>query len=180
MATQTGATTEPTSHSEGVDHEASRDFTKLYQEGLVAGLVGAATVALWFLLVDTVQGRPLYTPTVLGSALFSRGAGAPWASALPNIEMVLMFTWVHGLTFVVIGGIVSHLLGLAERQPSLGFGIFMLFVFFEFVFTAGAMLFAAPVLRALAWPAIVVANLLAALSMGGYFWLRHPNLRVQP
>src|SRR5204863_4981813 len=89
MATQTGATTEPTSHSEGVDHEASRDFTKLYQEGLIAGLVGAATVALWFLLVDTVQGRPLYTPTVLGSALFSRGAGAPWASALPNLEMVL-------------------------------------------------------------------------------------------
>src|SRR5436309_2995251 len=115
MTTQTGATTEPTSHSEGVDHEASRDFTKLYQEGLVAGLVGAATVALWFLLVDTVQGRPLYTPTVLGSALFSRGAGAPWASALPNIEMVLMFTWVHGLTFVVIGGIVSHLLRVSGR-----------------------------------------------------------------
>src|SRR5438477_361347 len=42
MATQTGATPEPTSHSEGVDHEASRDFTKLYQEGLIAGLVGAA------------------------------------------------------------------------------------------------------------------------------------------
>jgi len=177
MTTQTGA---PVSHSEGVHHEASRDVTKLYQEGLIAGIIGAATVALWFLLVDTVQGRPLYTPTVLGSALFSRGAAAPWADALPNLEMVLMFTWVHGLAFVVIGGIAAHLLGLAERVPSIGFGIFMLFVFFEFLFTAGAMLFAAPVLQALAWPAIVVANLLAAISMGGYFRLRHPNLRVQP
>ena len=37
-----------------------------------------------------------------------------------------------------------------------------------------------PVLRALAWPAIVVANLLAAAAMGGYFRWRHPNLRVQP
>jgi hypothetical protein len=180
MTTQTGATTEHTSHTEGAHREVSRDVTKLYQEGLVAGLVGAATVALWFLLVDSVQGRPLYTPTVLGSALFSRGAGVPWADALPNIEMVLMFTWVHGLIFVVIGGIAAHLLGLAERQPSIGFGIFMMFVVFEFVFTAGAMLFAAPVLQALAWPAIVVANLLAAAAMGGYFWLRHPNLRVQP
>src|SRR3989442_10677018 len=128
MTTQTGATTEPTSHSEGVHHEASRDVTKLYQEGLIAGLVGAATVALWFLLVDTVQGRPLYTPTVLGSALFSRGAGAPWASALPNLEMVLMFTWVHGLTFIVIGGVTAQLLALAERQPNVRFGILMPFV----------------------------------------------------
>jgi len=180
MTTQTGATTEPTSHSEDVHQQASREVTKRYQEGLIAGLVGAATVALWFLLVDMVQGRPLYTPTVLGSVLFSRGAAAPWADALPNLEMVLMFTWVHGLAFVVIGGIAAHLLGLAERVPSIGFGIFMLFVFFEFLFTAGAMLFAAPVLQALAWPAVVVANLLAAASMGGYFWLRHPNLRVQP
>ena len=38
----------------------------------------------------------------------------------------------------------------------------------------------APVLQALAWPAILVANLLAATAMGGFFWLRHPNLRVQP
>jgi hypothetical protein len=42
------------------------------------------------------------------------------------------------------------------------------------------MLFAAPVLHTLAWPAILVANLLAAAAMGGYFWLRHPNLSVQP
>jgi len=42
------------------------------------------------------------------------------------------------------------------------------------------MLFAQPVLRALAWPAILVANLLAAAAMGTYFRLRHPNLRVQP
>jgi len=55
-----------------------------------------------------------------------------------------------------------------------------LFVLFEFGFIAGAMLFAQPVLRALAWPAILVANLLAAAAMAGYFRLRHPNLRVQP
>jgi len=93
---------------------------------------------------------------------------------------VLMFTWVHGLAFVVIGGIVARLLALAESPPNAGFGILMLFVFFEFGFIAAAMLFAAPVLQALAWPAILVANLLAAAAMGGFFWLRHPNLKVQP
>lgn len=178
MTTQTGATTEHPALEES--SRAAQDVTRLYQEGLVAGLVGAATVALWFLIIDAVQGRPLYTPAVLGAALFSRGAGLPAADARPDLGMVLMFTWVHGLAFVVVGGIVARLLAVAERRPSVGFGIVMLFVLFEFGFIAVAMLFAEPVLRALAWPAILVANLLAAATMGGYFRLRHPNLRVQP
>jgi len=169
MATQTDATTIPESRT-----------TALYQEGLVAGLVGAATIALWFLILDSLSGRPLYTPTVLGTALFRRGGMTPLSEILPNLEMVLMFTWVHGLVFVAIGGIVARLLALAERQPSVGFGILMLFVFFEFGFIVAAMFFAEPILHALAWPAVLVANILAAAAMGGYFWLRHPNLRVQP
>ena len=178
MTTQTGAATERPSHTEE-SSQASRDLTRLYQEGLIAGLVGAATVAIWFLIIDSIQGRPLYTPTVLGAALFHRGA-APWLDAVPNFEMVLMFTWVHGLAFIVIGGIVARLLALAERQSNLGFGILMLFVFFEFGFVAAAMVFAEPVLHALAWPAVLVANMLAAAAMGGYFWVRHRNLSVSP
>jgi hypothetical protein len=179
MTTQTGATTGPAAHIEEAPR-APLDVTRLYQEGLIAGLVGAATVALWFLIIDVFQGRPLYTPTVLGAALFGRGAGLPPPDTGPDLGMVLMFTWVHGLAFVVVGGIVARLLAVAEGRPSAGFGILMLFVLFEFGFIAVAMLFAQPVLRALAWPAILVANLLAAATMGGYFRLRHPNLIVQP
>ena len=152
----------------------------LYQEGMIAGLLGAATIALWFLIVDTLNGRPLYTPTVLGTALFRRGAAVPLADVLPDFEMVWMFTWVHGLAFAAIGGVAARLLGLAERHPSAGFGILLLFVVFEFGFIAAAMLFAEPVLHALAWPAVLVANMLAAAVMGGYFWLRHPSLSVRP
>src|SRR5216117_1525114 len=169
MATQTDATPIPESRT-----------TALAQEGLIAGLIGAATIAVWFLILDSLSGRPLYTPTVLGSALFRRGATTPLSEVLPDLEMVLMFTWVHGLLFVAIGGIVARLLAVAERQPNLGFGILMLFVFFEFGFIVAAMVFAEPILRALAWPAVLVANMLAAVTMGGYFWVRHPNLRVQP
>jgi hypothetical protein len=179
MTTQTGATTGHPAHIEETP-SATLDVTRLYQEGLIAGLVGAATVALWFLIIDMIQGRPLYTPTVLGAALFGRGAGLPPPDAGPDLGMVLMFTWVHGLAFVIVGGIVARLLAVAERQSSVGFGILMLFVLFEFGFIAVAMLFAQPVLRALAWPAILVANLLAAATMGGYFKLRHPHLSVQP
>jgi hypothetical protein len=30
---------------------------------------------VWFFVLDTIQGRPFYTRTVLGTALFRRGAG---------------------------------------------------------------------------------------------------------
>jgi hypothetical protein len=157
------------------------DTGKLYQEGLVAGVLGAAAVALWFLILDTASGRPLYTPTVLGTALFRGGAGLESPETLAvALDMVLMFTWVHGLVFVVIGGVASRLLGLAERNPSFGFAVLLLFVVFQFGFIVAAMLFAPPVLATLSWPSILVANLLATAAMAGYFRLRHPNLRVSP
>jgi hypothetical protein len=157
------------------------DASRLYQEGIIAGIIGAATVALWFLVVDALNGRPLYTPTVLGTALFGRTAGVVDLQTLPvSMEMVLMFTWVHGLAFAAIGGVASRLLGMAERNPSIGFGVLLLFVVFEFGFTVAAMLFAAPILKVLTWPAVLVANLLAAAAMAAYFRLRHPSLRVNP
>ncbi len=48
---------------------------KVYQDGTIAGVLGAGTIALWFLIVDSIQGRPFYTPTVLGTALFGGGQG---------------------------------------------------------------------------------------------------------
>ena len=154
------------------------DSSRIYQEGIVAGVIGAATVAVWFLVLDTLAGRPLSTPTLLGATLFRRGA----AVTVPGVslEMVLMFTWVHGLVFVLLGGIASWLLAQAERHPSFGFGVLLLFVFFQFGFMVVAMLFARPVLVALGWPAILGANLLAAATMAAYFYWRHPSLVVRP
>jgi hypothetical protein len=153
----------------------------LHQDGIIAGVIGAAVIALWFLLVDSVQGRPLYTPTVLGTALFRGGAGLGTPEMLPpSMEMVWMFTWVHGLLFVAIGGIASWLLALAERDPDYGFGILLLFVFFQFGFFVAAMVFAASLLQAISAPAVLVGNLLASAAMAAYFWRRHPRLNVRP
>jgi hypothetical protein len=160
---------------------APLDVARLYQEGMIAGVLGAATIALWFLLLDAVQGRPLWTPTVLGTALFRRGAGLEAPDALPvSGEMVLMFTWVHGLVFAALGGIAARLVGHIERHPGTGFGVLLLFVVFQFGFVAAATVFARPVLYALPAWSILVANLLAAAVMALYLHRRHPNLRVSP
>jgi hypothetical protein len=157
------------------------EMTGVYAEGIRAGLIGAATIAVWFFVLDTIKGRPFYTPTVLGTALFRAGAGLENPEALaPNFEMVLSFTWVHVLVFLLIGVAASRLLGVAERNPSFGFGIVLLFVFFEFGFLLASMAFAEPVLRALTWPEVLVGNLLAAAAMAAVFWRRHPRLVIRP
>src|SRR6266850_6303546 len=160
--------------------DPAREAARLYQEGMIAGVIGAATVAVWFLLLDAAAGRPFYTPTVLGSALFRRGALASPETLSVSLEMVGMFTWVHMLVFAALGGIASRLLGMVERNPSWGFGLLLFVVVFEFGFLAAALVFAAPVLRLIPWPSVLVANLLAAGTMSAYFWRRHPRLIVRP
>jgi hypothetical protein len=154
---------------------------RLYLDGIVAGVIGAATVAIWFLLLDTIRGRPFQTPSMLGMALFRPGQlpAAPWGAPI-SFEMVLVYTWVHGLVFCVIGATASWLLAQAETNPNLGFGVLLLFVVFEFGFVAVATLFAEPVLQALSWPSVLVGNLLAAGAMAAYLRLRHPRLVIWP
>jgi len=161
--------------------DRSSAISKPYTEGIIAGVIGATVIAVWFLIVDLLQGRPFYTPMVLGTALFGGENGltgpAPFHASW---ETTLMFTWVHGLVFVFIGGIVSLLLGLAERNPNLGFGILLFFVILEFGFIAVAIVVAEPILGLLAWPAVLVGNLLAASAMAGYFWYRHRGMTILP
>jgi hypothetical protein len=153
----------------------------LYQQGIVAGILGAATIAVWFFLVDIVNGRPFYTPNVLGTALFRHGAGLDQPQALPiSWEMVLVYTWVHGLVFCAIGGLAAKLLELAERNMNIGFGILLLFVIFEFGFVGAASVFGEPILRALAWPSVLIGNLLAAGAMAAYFRRRHASMTISP
>ena len=39
------------------------------RDGIVAGILGATAVALWFLGVDTIAGHPFATPAALGRGL---------------------------------------------------------------------------------------------------------------
>lgn len=158
-----------------------RELVATYGEGIRAGLFGAATIAGWFLLLDVLHGRPLYTPTVLGTAVF-RGTGALAAPGAiePSLEMVLSFTWIHTLGFVLLGIAAAWLISLAEREPHYGFGVLLLFALFESGFVVACMLFFEPVLHTLAWQSVVVGNLLAALAMGAVFWRRHRRMTVEP
>jgi hypothetical protein len=152
----------------------------VYLEGIRAGLVGASIIAVWFLIVDLVAGRPFYTPTLLGAALFQGAAGLDHGVPAPSLELVAGFTWVHYLIFMLIGVGAARLMALAERNPMLGFGIVLLFAVFEFGFLLASMVFAEGVLQRLAWPAVLVGNLLAAAGMAWVLWRGHRQLAIEP
>ena len=82
--------------------------------------------------------------------------------------------------YVRLSGILLPLEGEAERNPQLGFGILLFFVVFEFGFISVCHVLAEPVLHALAWPAIIVGNLLAAIAMAAYFWRHHLDMHIEP
>jgi hypothetical protein len=146
-------------------------WSRTVREGIWAGLLGAAAVAIWFLVYDTAAGVPLRTPALLGAALF-QGLREPSAVQI-TLPLVLQYTVVHGAAFVVFGIAAAGLLTLADRDPRLLFGLVMLFCCFEVFFAALLTILAEWLLEAIPWWTILGGNLLAAIVMLGFFFREH-------
>lgn len=147
---------------------------RMWKDGITSGLLGAAGVAIWFLVVDVIAGHPFFTPALLGKAMLSvLGRGIENHGML---FFVVAYTGFHLLAFIVAGCIVSSLLMAARSAPQLSVGIALFFVVFEvgFYFLA-IFLSERDILGALAWYQIGAANLVAAALSGGYLLRRHPE-----
>jgi len=138
------------------------------------GLLGAATVALWFLVYDTTLGRPLYTPALLGAAIL-KGLRDPNALHI-STAVVLGYSVVHGAAFILFGILAAILLAATEREPMLMLAVFVMFTCFEVFFFGLVKVVDEALLRSLGWWTIFVGNLLAATAMLVYFRARHPSL----
>jgi hypothetical protein len=140
-------------------------------EGLMAGLLGAAVVALWFLLHDLAAGAPLRTPALLGAVLFH---GLRDVHALQiTLPLIGEYTLVHGAAFLTFGWVAAVLLDRADREPRLLFLFVLLFCCFEVFFVALVAITAEWLLESLAWWTILLGNLLAALVMLAFFFRAH-------
>ncbi|MBL8998150.1 MAG: hypothetical protein JNL44_12630 [Gemmatimonadetes bacterium] len=150
------------------------DRRRVWKEGVVAGLLGAGGVALWFLVVDLVAGAAFATPEMLGRTLLSvLGKGIDLSPAMN----VLWYTLFHVAAFVGVGLVVSRLVALSARTPGVLAGLGLFFVVFEMGFYGlTVFLSQSEQFGALAWYQIGAANLLAAFLMGWYLWRAHPEL----
>lgn len=147
-------------------------------DGIIAGLIGAAIVAIWFLFMDTVTRLPLYTPTVLGEGLFLEQGLDSNAGELVSLKLTLMYSGVHGLVFMVLGVIAAYSFFLRKSKVHLSIVLTALFTVLELGFVGTAFIVAKPVLHELAWPIILTGNFLAAAGMACYLSLRRPATSV--
>ena len=145
------------------------------REGMVAGIIGAAAVAVWFLVVDVFNGHAFFTPALLGNVLFSFfGSTAGESDALH----IAGYTVFHVLAFGALGVGISALINVSKTVPAALAGLLILFVAFQVAFYGvTAALAMQERLGGVAWWSIGVANLLAAASMGRYLYREHPELK---
>src|SRR5687767_9341512 len=144
-------------------------------EGFITGIIGAGAVAAWFLLLDTIQHVPLWTPSLLGTVLF-KGTDAAAVHQVVDPGMVAAYTLVHHAAFIGVGLVASFLVSEIERIPPLGIALVFLFVFFETAFQIFLLAMGEPLLGGIAFWGVAVANLLAAAAMAAYLWYRHPRI----
>ena len=147
----------------------------LLSRGIVAGLIGAAVVAIWFLFIDALGGRALHTPAALGSALF---LGAQSESEIStSLGIIAAYSAVHVALFSGAGVLFVAAADYLERVPSRVLLVGLAAIVLEGVVLPAITLGAAWVLGSVALWAIMVANALAVTAMGWHAWRTHPTLR---
>ena len=149
----------------------------IVREGIIAGILGATAVAVWFLGVDMIYAQAFATPTALGRGVL-RLFGPPAMDSA--VVLVVSYTIFHYVAFIAAGLLVSVIVHWAQTSPTILAGAMMLFVAFEIGFYGlSAALQESPFLGALGWVQVATGNLIAALVMGGYMWKTHPELKAE-
>jgi hypothetical protein len=148
-----------------------RHHHSLADEATSAGLLGAATVAAWFLLLDLIARRPLHIASVLGQVLLL-GNRTPELTQL-HWGAAWLYGFFHFLSFLAVGWLAVRLLHMAIRQPVWVVGLLLLFVSVEtIVFAFSFALFQGTGAEYLRMP-VLIGNALAVLVMGTYLWRTH-------
>ena len=144
------------------------------ENGILAGILGATVVALWFLVLDMLtRGMPFYTPSVLGSIIFA-GKDASQITGM-NGAAVFAYTGLHGILFLGAGTLLAWMFLQFERNPQVGMILLLLFVMFEAIlWGVGVSIIPALAGAVGAW-AIMVANIASAVAMFAFLLQRHPG-----
>jgi len=147
-------------------------------DGIMAGVIGASAIALFFLVVDLVRFEPLFTPSMLGSAIL-KGV-TPSAEIPVDMSMVGAYTLLHGGLFALVGCLGAWALVQRGTSPGLGIVSTILFAIFEFGSIAAAAIYLPTLIPLLGAGTITLGNLLSALAMGAYLhdWQPHPGDRL--
>ena len=160
------------SHRAGAWKKVKHTTPELILDSLYSGVLGGSAVAAFFLVVDLLDGQPLFAPSLMGSVLFLGVA----AEAVTEVHLgaVAYFSLAHIAAFAALGAVVSlvvHEVELHSRHPLEV--LLVLFAIIEVAFFAMAPLAMPGVIARLGIVQVGIANLLAAGSRARFFVLYH-------
>jgi len=162
--------------SESTQAPAAIDQTSaaavILEDGVLAGLIGAGIVAVWFLVLDAIHGTLFYTPSLLGGVVF---LGIPIDQIKPDPILVFAYTGMHGLLFLVAGVTLAWMVLQFERNPQVGMVFLLLFVLFESIVFGLEVTVVPQLVGALGTWAVMIANLLSAIAMFWFLLRRRPE-----
>lgn len=141
--------------------EVRRHLTR----GLMAGFLGAAIFAAWFLLFDAARSQPFRTPVYISRFIMT-------SASMSTLGRVVGFTLIHFAAFGIAGMLASLILDAAEITPTVPLGFIYGFVLFDVAFYASVVLLGVNVVKALGWPLVLSGNVLAGAVMFGFLRAR--------
>lgn len=144
-------------------------------EGTDVGIIGGLAVALWFLVLDTLAGRPLLTPSLLGQVVLM-GNPAPDPGTVVFGAM-LLYTAFHFIVFALLGMGLVAVVHWGTENSIVRYALLPIFLAFEVIFYGLLEMLSERTGELFPFWAVVSANTLAAVSMGLYLWYRHPAFR---
>src|SRR5918992_1102130 len=145
-------------------------------EGTDVGIIGGLAVALWFLILDTLAGQPFQTPSLLGQVLLF-GDSTPDTSRIV-FGAILLYTAFHFAVFALFGMGLVMLVHWGVRESVVRYALLPVFLVFEILFYGLLEVFSERTRELFPFWTVVVANTLAAVCMGLYLWMRHPDFRA--
>lgn len=145
------------------------------REGIITGLLGAAVVALFYLIIDIARHQPLITPSVLGQGFILHVPVAPEAV---DIGAVAAYTVFHVGAFVAFGLLLAALVRSSETSSLARYAVLQVLVAFV-VFFYGLLWIGSEVVRGMfSFVGVLAANALAGAVMVSWLWRHHPALRT--
>jgi hypothetical protein len=164
--------TEPVQDRRTRERNGASEIADVLYDAFYSAAVGGATLGLFFLLVDSFDGRPFFTPSLMGTVLFL-GSQADTVTQV-RLDMVAYFTMIHFAMFGWLGlalSLLVHQVEVHSRHPREV--IVTLFLVLEGGFLIAANLFMPGVTAAIGFGRIVVGNLLTASAMALFMMRSH-------
>ena len=141
-------------------------------DAFYAGVMGASAIMLFFLGADAIRGLPLFTPSLIGTVLFT-SASAPAVTEV-RLDMVAYFTLVHFAVFIALAACISAMCrrwALVEGHPIVIVGV--VFTVLTVALLLADLTLMPGVVSALGLASVLAGNAVAGVVMAAFIRWSH-------